>query len=122
LIQERIQCRANLKKKSIVEDDNCELCKQASESADHLIFRCPFAANVWTKMGFSVDNASVGLLWDVRRPESIPAKQYHVFLLLLSWKIWNHRNDVVFQHMEPSFVRLGATLKEAACPVAISLS
>ena len=75
LIQERIQCRANLKKKSIVEDDNCELCKQASESADHLIFRCPFAANVWTKMGFSVDNASVGLLWDVRRPESIPAKQ-----------------------------------------------
>jgi len=122
LIQERIQCRANLKKKSIVEDDNCELCKQASGSADHLIFRCPFAANVWTKMDFSVGDASVGLLWDVRRPESIPAKQYHVFLLLLSWKIWNHRNDVVFQHMEPSFVRLGATLIEADCPVAISLS
>ena len=122
LIQKRIQCRANLKKKSIVEDDNCELCKQALESAEHLIFRCPFAENVWTKKGFSVDDALVGLLWDVRSPESIPAKQYHVFLLLLSWKIWKHRNDVVFQHMEPSFVRLGATLKEAACPVAISLS
>jgi len=65
-------------------------------------------------MGFSVDNASVGLLWDVRRPESIPAKQYHVFLLLLFWTILRHTNEVVFQHMEPSFARLGAAFKEAA--------
>jgi len=47
LVQERIQCRANLLKKNVVQDVTCEVCRGDVEDCDHLIFKCPFASSVW---------------------------------------------------------------------------
>jgi len=43
LLQNRIQCSSNLKKKNILESDSCVLCSHAAETADHLMASCPFA-------------------------------------------------------------------------------
>lgn len=40
MLQERIQCKLNLRKKHILGDDTCELCGDSLESCDHPIFHC----------------------------------------------------------------------------------
>ena len=57
LVQERIQCRANLLKKNVVQDATCEVCRAGMEDCDHLLFRCPFSSSVWTSL--HVDTAGV---------------------------------------------------------------
>jgi len=57
LLQERIQCRANLAKKNILDSDTRELCGQSAENCDYLIFHCPVANSFWTHLGW--DSASL---------------------------------------------------------------
>ncbi|CAN6345376.1 unnamed protein product [Urochloa humidicola] len=113
LVQERIQCRTNLLKKHIVQDASCELCSQA-EDPDHIIFRCSFANQAWTKLGIDPSECTVRALWTVPRPTIVPAKHYHVFLLLISWHLWKHRNAVVFNNEPASLARLWHACKEDA--------
>lgn len=51
LSQDRIHCKANLLKKNIVDEDVCDICTQSTESAQHLIFDCPFAATFGNHIG-----------------------------------------------------------------------
>ena len=37
----RIQCRANLFRKKVVDSPGCEICGAAEETTDHIIVRCP---------------------------------------------------------------------------------
>ncbi|CAD6240390.1 unnamed protein product [Miscanthus lutarioriparius] len=41
LSQGRLQCKANLARKRIVEGPVCDICHAADETADHVIFGCP---------------------------------------------------------------------------------
>jgi hypothetical protein len=38
----------------------------------------------------------------------IPAKHFDSFVLLISWHLWKHRNNVVFEHESPSHPGSGA--------------
>ncbi|CAO1940520.1 unnamed protein product [Urochloa humidicola] len=114
LVQERIQCRANLLLKNIVDDAKCELCHNREETCDHIIFTCPFASQVWAGLGMDIQFATVKALWEVPRPTAIPIKHYDSFLLLVSWQIWKHRNDVVFNGASPSLHRLRMACKDDA--------
>jgi len=49
LVQNRIQSRDNLKKKTIVEDACCELCGEREETVDHIVSGCPFTASFWSR-------------------------------------------------------------------------
>lgn len=71
LVQERIQSRANLVRKHIVESSLCELCGQV-EDCDHIIFQCRFASHVWRSLGFQISGASVKSLWTVARSATVP--------------------------------------------------
>ncbi|KAG2569425.1 hypothetical protein PVAP13_7NG391420 [Panicum virgatum] len=53
-------------------------------------------------------------MWELPRPDHIPAPSYHTFLLLCAWQLWKHRHDVVFRNMEPSLLRLMLACKEDA--------
>jgi hypothetical protein len=64
------------------------------------------------KWGFSVFNTLVGLRCEKTRIYSCQTVSC-VFAAAVLEDL-EHRNDLVFQHMEPSFARLGAALKEAA--------
>lgn len=39
---------SNLKRRGIVVDDSCEECHGEGESPGHLLWRCPFAADIWS--------------------------------------------------------------------------
>ncbi|RLN27672.1 hypothetical protein C2845_PM05G02270 [Panicum miliaceum] len=59
LVQERIQCRVNLLMKNIILDATCEVCQEAPEDCDHLVFRCPFSAAVWATLGVDTTDCRV---------------------------------------------------------------
>jgi hypothetical protein len=63
LVQERIQCRANLVVKNVIDSATCALCQAADEDCNHLLFSCPFVAKVWQDVGFPIDEAEVSTLW-----------------------------------------------------------
>jgi len=114
LVQERIQCRANLLKKNVVQDATCEVCRAGVEDCDHLLFRCPFSSSVWTSLHVDTAGCSVRHLWCVPRPDAVPEKYYNCFILLICWQLWKHRNGVIFQSLDPSLTRFWADCIEEA--------
>ncbi|KAF8673019.1 hypothetical protein HU200_049092 [Digitaria exilis] len=114
LVQERINCRTNLLKKNILDSAVCEICKNRDEDCDHQMFKCPFAAQVWATLEIETEGSTVSSLWTVPRPTTIPAKHYGVFLMLICWELWRHRNDVVFNGVSPSLTRFWTAWKEDA--------
>ena len=88
LVQGKIQCKTNLLLKNIVDDAECELCHMDVESPDHLILHCPTATQFWTVLGITIPpSASVSCMWELPRPDHIPAPSYHTFLLLCAWQL-----------------------------------
>lgn len=81
LVQGRIQFRANLVMKNILEDASCELCGQV-EDCDHIVFRCPFAASIWSSLGADTTSSFVQSLRTIHRRAMVPAQHYDNFLLL----------------------------------------
>lgn len=98
LVQGRIQCRSNLLVKHIVGDASCELCHDDTETPDHLILACSFAQQFWGTIRIAVPaSATTRWLWELPRPDHIPLRHYSTFLILCSWQLWKHRNEVVFR-------------------------
>ena len=114
LLHERIQCRANLHNKHVLDDDICELCGQSAETCDHLIFQCTVARSFWNHLGWrDLSIPPVNRLWELPRPAEVPSKLFSTMILLCCWQIWNHRHDVVFRQQQPCLRQLLATAKEA---------
>jgi len=114
LVQERIQCRANLLKKNVVQDATCEVCQGDMEDCDHLIFKCPFASSVWASLHVDTTGCSVRQLWCAPCPGAVPEKHSNCFILLICWQLWKHRNGVIFQGLEPSLTRFWMGCREEA--------
>lgn len=75
---------------------------------------CSFARSFWAAIGWQPSNiAPKATLWGSTPPPHIHKRVLHPLLLLLTWHIWKHRNDVVFNSMESSIPCLVATCKEA---------
>ncbi|RCV27742.1 hypothetical protein SETIT_5G349400v2 [Setaria italica] len=98
---------------NILISSSCELCGQ-EENCDRIIFHCQFALHVWNSLGFQTGNATVKALWTVARPTTVPARHYSGFLLLVCWLLWKQRNDLVFQHVQPSHPRFWAQCRDEA--------
>ena len=114
MVLQRLNCRANLKHKHLLDVATCELCGHGDEDCDHLFLFCPFAAQVWSKLGMDVQNCEVQTIWTVPHPATIPARHFDSFLLLVCWNIWKHRNEVVFRNLPPSHERLWCACKDEA--------
>ncbi|KAJ1278509.1 hypothetical protein BS78_04G085000 [Paspalum vaginatum] len=107
LVQQRIKCRYNLKRKNIVDDDVCPVCRGGVETSNHLILQCPFAKHIWARLHIDTADHNVSSLWE-------SATHYNMFLLMVSWFLWKHRNDVTFNGLTPCRGRLKAALLDAA--------
>lgn len=108
LTRGRIQCRANLFRKKIVDSPNCLHCPNLEETADHIIFNCPFAMQFWNALGFQGDsNFQTSLLYLVQCPTQLPKEQFNAFISLCCWNLWKRRNGVVFRE---ELLSLRATL------------
>ena len=115
LIQNRIQCSVNLKRKNILDSDTCEVCKRLPESADHLISGCTFSQSFWRHIGW--DPAAippVSQLWELQTQGGAPARSLPTMFLLCCWQLWNHRHNVVFRSKSPNLRHLLLECRAAA--------
>ncbi|WVZ49731.1 LOW QUALITY PROTEIN: hypothetical protein U9M48_001062, partial [Paspalum notatum var. saurae] len=108
LVQQRIKCRYNLKKKNIVDDDG------DVGTPNHLVLQCPFSKNIWARLHIDTATHDVSSQWELPQPLMVLAAHYNMFLLMVSWFLWKHRNDVTFNSLSPCRGRLKAALLDAA--------
>ena len=106
LARQRLNCRANLSAKHLLDDAKCEVCSVEDEDCQHLILSCPFASQAWHALGMDAGRGEVTKLWAFPRPTSIPSKHFDSFVLLICWNLWKHRNEVIFRSLPPSHRRL----------------
>lgn len=83
LLHNRLQCRVNLHRKGIVEEDICPICQGAPETEEHMFRDCPFAVDFWTKLG--VEAASTpdsAQIWEFNKPATLPYQLFPTLVLL----------------------------------------
>jgi hypothetical protein len=116
LSQGRIQCKTNLIKKRIVDNTVCEICNEAEETPEHIIFGCPAARQFWEAVQIHTQvDWSIQKLQEIQRPEHLPTKHFGTFLILCCWHIWKWRNYAVFRGDRTSLLAtLSARRSEAA--------
>ncbi|XP_037419083.1 BTB/POZ and MATH domain-containing protein 1-like [Triticum dicoccoides] len=109
LVHRRINTRDALLRKTIVDRTgaSCPVCSAELETADHLMFGCPFAREFWRAVGCVVITAdtSVERLFALDVRAAVGDACLDTFVLLCCWHLWKHRNGVVFQAMVPSLDR-----------------
>ncbi|CAM0954816.1 unnamed protein product [Alopecurus aequalis] len=108
LVQGRIQCRANLLHKKIIEaaDSGCAICGADAENTDHIVFSCPFARTFWEAIGSPRVHAADEGARSCPLPPAAPETTASTLRLLCLWHPWKHRNGVVFNRNSPSLSSL----------------
>ncbi|KAK1693322.1 hypothetical protein QYE76_010019 [Lolium multiflorum] len=127
LVKGRIQCRSNLLRKGILEEDGsrCPICDAHLETPAHIMFHCSFARQFWAALGSPpvADGATLGVASVCPLPATAPARSASTLRLLCFWHLWKHRNSVVFEGLSPSLswirkrCRDDATLWRARLPL-----
>ena len=118
LVHRRVNTRDVLLRKTIVDraGAGCPVCSAELETADHLMFGCPFAREFWRAVGCVVITADTSVEWrfalDVR--VAVGDASPDAFVLLCCWHLWKHRNAVVFQRLVPSLARARQCCREDA--------
>ena len=107
-----------LLRKTIVaaEEAACPICGEVLETADHMIFSCPFARAFWRTIGLEVAGRgyNVGALQDLDVSAVAGEAAAASFVLLCCWQLRKHRNAVVFRAEPPSLARLLGCCREDA--------
>lgn len=103
LVHSRIQCKPNLENKTLLDENQCDICHTDSEAVDHIFLECPFVRQFRSSQLVSLtNNPRAATFWELHRPPQLPALHYSTVVLLCCWQIWKHRHDIAFCSMEPS--------------------
>lgn len=107
---DRLNTRANLFSKHIIESAACEWCPCTSEDLRHLFFNCSSSSQVWSILHLQrcITADRLSDLWTVQLP---PCMQPHKkiwpsVLLAILWRIWDGRNKIIFDHQNFSVRRV----------------
>ncbi|XP_040257991.1 uncharacterized protein [Aegilops tauschii subsp. strangulata] len=108
LSMSRIHTRDVLLRKTILTaaEVGCLCCDAVLETADHLIFGCPFAVRFWRSVGVSPNGAVVGSLHLLDVSPAVGAASPAAFVLVCCWRLWKRRNAVVFREDSQSLVAM----------------
>ena len=100
LLLDRINTRANLHHKHILDYTNCPRCPATIEDQSHLFFTCPRAALIWQRLGITHSAQPFECFWDSPSPPGLPRNIWDYVLLIILWKIWDARNAMVFRKID----------------------
>ncbi|CAM0882519.1 unnamed protein product [Alopecurus aequalis] len=109
LYQDRIQSRANLLRKTILEEEaaGCPIGAAPLEMAAHIMFQCPFAMQFWHDLGArGTTTTTITGVANCPLPPSAPTRSASTLRQLCFWQLWEHRNGVVFNGLSPSMAVL----------------
>ena len=93
LIHDRVQSKANLHKKKILEDAVCDLCGCTAETTAHMMFGCSVASSFWRAIGVQVPAGfEISSLHEIPKPPQVPCAHFEMLILLCCWQLWKRRN------------------------------
>ena len=97
LSQDRLQTRALLMQKNVIDQSTCEVCGQHEETQAHIFCSCGLASQLWNCLGIDAplqpDNV---LSWP--RQDMIPSEGFSTFIALCCWQLWKSKNKKVFRN------------------------
>uniref|UniRef100_A0A2N9J9F5 Reverse transcriptase domain-containing protein n=1 Tax=Fagus sylvatica TaxID=28930 RepID=A0A2N9J9F5_FAGSY len=104
----------NLRKRRVIIQDWCCMCKSSGESVNHLLLHCPVAWELWSMVlilfgiTWVMPRGVVDLLncWHGPRSKSEAGKIWKMTPHCLMWCIWQERNDRTFNGEEKSIPAL----------------
>uniref|UniRef100_A0A2N9G750 DDT domain-containing protein n=1 Tax=Fagus sylvatica TaxID=28930 RepID=A0A2N9G750_FAGSY len=104
----------NLRKRRVIIQDWCCMCKSSGETVNHLLLHCPVAwelwSMVWILFGITwvMPRGVVDLFncWHGPRSKSEAGKIWKMTPHCLMWCIWQERNDRTFNGVEKSIPAL----------------
>jgi len=98
LLQKKIQCKSTLFKRHVVDDTTCEICGNADETPEHIIWGCSLGRTVWQRLNIQPGNPTdMASLHTTAPPSHIPSVEFPGFIALICWEIWKARNAKVFR-------------------------
>ncbi|XP_019241241.1 PREDICTED: uncharacterized protein LOC109221237 [Nicotiana attenuata] len=119
----KLYTKDRLSKWGIQIDQECVLCRQASETIQHLFFECSYAAELWGNL----------LAWQgIRRPvygwaeelawvekwlkrKTATTELYKMTLAACVYYVWQERNTRIFQAKVRRWEILGMIIQEIHC-------
>lgn len=97
----------NLKRRHIVQNDQCRRCCSAAEIEDHIFFECPYAKKIWRASGVSkltINNPNYTVEKNIEACLqcylSIRLQHLHDLPFWLLWRLWKSKNTLIFQQKE----------------------
>ncbi|CAM0884058.1 unnamed protein product [Alopecurus aequalis] len=94
---DKLNTRANLLKKHILESATCPRCSHPVEDRQHPFFSCPLALAVWARIGINPSTNQFSDLWATPTPHGLPLEPWPSVALTILLKIWDARNAMVFR-------------------------
>jgi hypothetical protein len=89
VIRNRVQSKANLLVKKIVDNAECEIFQGGEETICHILFECPFAQSFWAALGFQLPpDQRAQDLHLIPRPTAAPDSHFFSLILLCCWQLW----------------------------------
>jgi hypothetical protein len=113
-----------LARRGLQHPPRCPLCDQEAETIKHLMLECPLSRQVWHETiawlripCLPPDGEDTLNDWWRSARHGTP-KQMHKGLasvaLLVPWMVWKHRNECIFDGIQPSFHALMTKIKNEA--------
>ncbi|XP_022027924.1 uncharacterized protein LOC110929112 isoform X1 [Helianthus annuus] len=112
---ERLPTRSALAVRNInVPDSTCAFCGEYEESSNHIFLSCHFAQTIWQNVALWCKIPSI-VAFDIKDLLELHAyspgsrkkrKAIHAIVLVVIWCIWRMRNEIVFNHLQPEFIKV----------------
>jgi hypothetical protein len=120
VLQNRLWTADRLSNRGWTHDDKCCLCQQILENVDHLLLRCPFSLEVWSKFSNTHQNivqavitaADLNDWWRTLNagPKADVVKDV-TMAGYVAWNIWKERNQRIFQDKRASAISVAGLAK-----------
>jgi hypothetical protein len=96
----RLNTRANLLHKNIIDSAICPRCQAQVEDRAHLFFDCPFSDTVWRQLRIAPTTSHFPGFWNTSLPTQLSRSVWSSIALTILWKIWDTRNAQVFRDVD----------------------
>lgn len=106
-----LQVKSTLKSRGIASEPACPLCNEDDETLSHLFLYCQFSRAVWHGTNLSIHTSALNQANTIQwlsgcmlRTDLEPQQKdsYLQTICITLWSLWNHRNKVVHEGINPN--------------------